>query len=145
MEFTTANGQKTVLINAAPFKRISSLRREVMYAFKEAGITKELNDFHNLKITDIIDKLFDLILNLGISEGFELAVMDCLEGCIYDYRNKNIKITPQLFDDLPDAREDYYEIITKCCEVNLRPFLKSLGIVFSTQLQQLANASPKLE
>ena len=141
MEFTTTNGQKAVLINAAPFKTVSGLRREVMKSLKAAGITKDINDFQSLNLNDIIDKLFDLIINLGISEGFETAVMDCLEGCIYDYRSKNIKITQQLFDDLPEIREDYYEIIMKCCEVNLRPFAKSLVSSFSTQLQQLANGN----
>lgn len=147
MEFTTSNGQKAVLINPAPFKKIGALRREVTLALKNAEVTKDVDGsiLQNLELSKIIDKLFDLIINLGISENFENAILDCLEESIYDFRGKNLKITQQLFDDLPEAREDYYEIIIKCCEVNLRPFVKSLVSVFSTQLQRLTNESPKLE
>ena len=36
------------------------------------------------------------------------------------------RIDESLFDKVPAAREDYYEIIISCIEENLHPFIKSL-------------------
>lgn len=137
MEFTTQNTNKSVLIEAASFKDAVNLKKSTMKCL--TGVSKDL-DFSNLTDIDVskfFDTLAQLIINLDTSEEFETAVFECLKCCIYDYNERNIKITRQLFDDIPELREDYYEIVTKCCEVNLRPFFKSLSTELSTRFKTI--------
>ena len=121
MEFTTQNGQKMVEIKAASFKDAADLKKAVLKSLKDIGI--DLNNLDNIQNANVIETITQLLLNIDISEEFERALFKCLENCIYD---KFYKITPQLFDDKPETREDYYEIAANCVEVNLRPFFKSL-------------------
>lgn len=132
MEFTATNTGKLVKINPASFKDAINLKKETLKCLKDAGIIEEISfeKLKNINTTDIFTGLSNLIITMDTSEGFENAVFDCLKGCIYD--NKHA-ITSQLFDDIPELQEDYYEIIVKCCEVNLRPFFKSLYSELSTR------------
>ena len=134
MEFTTQNGQVVIEIKPASFKEASRLRRAIA-----KGLTGKDLGFGAVSFTDIkIDSIFQLLLDIGTSEEFEESVLECLKCCIYDKGGKNLKINAQLFDDIPEAREDYYEIVTKCCEENLRPFLKSLVSEFKTRLATIS-------
>lgn len=142
MEFTTANGQVEIKIEAASFKDAVNLKKAAMKALKDAGIVDGININLN-KETDILNKLAEVLLNLDTSEEFERNIFECLKSCIYDFMGRNIKITPQLFDDIPEAREDYYEIVTKCCEVNLYPFFKSLITELKTRFSQMETNIPE--
>lgn len=142
MEFITTNGKVEVKIEAASFKDAVNLKKAAMKALKDAGLLDgvSINIGEN---TNILNKLSEVLLNLDTSDDFEKAVFDCLKYCIYDFMGKNIKITPQLFDDIPEAREDYYEIVTKCCEVNLRPFFNSLITELKTRFGQMETNTPE--
>ena len=125
MEFTTQNGQKDCMITAASFKDAVNLKKAAMKCLLNVDTLKGIN-FDNLQGLDsskVFDALGQLIVNMDVSEEFEKAVFACLANCTYD---GFFKINMQLFDDKPEAREDYYEIVSKCCEVNLSPFFKSL-------------------
>lgn len=139
MEFTTQNGQKEVVINCASFKDASNLRKAVMKSIIESDFSKGLDKgaLESLNLTTMLDVGLKLILNADTSEIFEKAIFECLKVCLYD---GNHKITSQLFDDIPEAREDYYEIVSKCCEENLRPFFKSLVTEFQTRMNQLGTS-----
>lgn len=142
MEFTTTNGKVEIKIEAASFKDAVNLKKAAMKALKDAGLVNGLNI--NLgENANILNKLSEVLLNLDTSDDFEKAVFGCLKYCIYDFMGKNIKITPQLFDDIPEAREDYYEIVTKCCEVNLRPFFNSLITELKTRFGQMETNTPE--
>lgn len=142
MEFTTQNGQKEVVINVASFKDATNLRKAVMKNIAESDFLKGLDgtSLDSLSYTSIIDIALKLIFNADISNFFEKAVFECLKICLYDGKHK---ITPQLFDDIPEAREDYYEIVSKCCEENLRPFFKSLVTEFQARLKMSDKNIPK--
>lgn len=130
MEFITQNGQVAIEIKPASFKEASRLKRAVAKGIsgKDLGLSGD-------SLLDIkIDSIFQLLMDIGTSDEFEKSVMECLKCCIYDKGGKNLKITEQVFDDFPEAREDYYEIVSKCCEENLRPFFKSLVSEFKTRL-----------
>lgn len=133
MNFITQNGQKEVIINAASFKDASNLRKAVMKSIIESDFAKSLdkNALETLNLTSILDVGLKLIFNADTSENFEKAIFECLKVCLYE----NKKITLQLFDDITEAREDYYEIVSKCCEENLRPFFKSLVTEFQARLK----------
>lgn len=142
MEFITQNGQKNVLISPASFKDASNLRKAVMKSIVESNFASGLDKgaFENVELSTLLDTGLKLILNTDISNLFEQSVFECLKICTYDGK----KITQQIFDDLPEAREDYYEIISKCCEENLRPFFKSLVTEFQTRTNQLGTSQKSL-
>lgn len=135
MEFITQNTQKEVKINIASFKDASNLRKALMKSIVESDFTKGLDKgtLENMSFTSLLDIGLKLIFNADTSDSFEKAIFDCLKVCLYD---TNHKITPQLFDDFPQARQDYYEIVSKCTEENLRPFFKSLVCEFQTRINQ---------
>lgn len=142
MEFITQNRQKNVKITAASFQNTVKLKQAVMKCLLDANVMKDVGDIQNLGLSGIIDKVLNVLFSAEISGGFEKAVFDCLGVCIYDDK---YKITPQLFDDIPDAREDYYEIVSKCVEVNLRPFFKSLVSELKTRFKTLSSNFPEQE
>lgn len=143
-EFVTKNSKKTVKIIPASFKDAIALKKEMLKSLKDAGIIKgiTLDSLKNLEVADIINSVATLLISMDISETFDNALFNCLKVCIYDNKHS---ITPQLFDDIPELQEDYYEIVSKCCEVNLRPFFKSLVSELSTRLNQLELDTPKQE
>lgn len=143
-EFVTKNSKKIVKIIPASFKDAIALKKEMLKSLKDAGIIKgiTLDSLKNLEVADIINSVATLLISMDISETFDNALFNCLKVCIYDNKHS---ITQQLFDDIPELQEDYYEIVSKCCEVNLRPFFKSLVSELSTRLNQLELDIPKQE
>ena len=135
MEFITQNGNVTVDIIPASFKDACNLKKAVAKGIvgKDLGIGN--NNLMDIKL----DSILQLLVDIDTSDDFEKAILECLKSCIYDKGGKNLKITAQLFDDIPNAREDYYEIVTKCCEENLRPFFKSLASEFKARLAAMPN------
>lgn len=142
MEFITQNGNVAIEINPASFKEACNLKKAVGKSLTGKGF---LSDVDTTSLMDIkLDSILQLLVDIDTSDEFEKAVLECLKSCIYDKGGRNIKITAQLFDDIPEAREDYYEIITKCVEENLRPFLKSLVSEFKHRLSTLPEENLEL-
>lgn len=136
MEFVTQNGNKKVEIKEASFKDASNLKKAVMKCLLNTDALKGVNveNLQGVDSTKLFDSLGQMLINMDTSEEFDRAIMNCLSNCIYD---GFFKITEQLFDDKPEAREDYYEIVSKCTEVNLRPFFKSLVSELKQRFQTL--------
>lgn len=139
MEFTTKNGKVAIEIITSSFKDAVRLKKAVAKGLKGLNLSNDASSLMELKL----DSILQLLVDIDTSEEFETAIMECLKCCIYDKGGKNLKINMQLFDDIPEAREDYYEIIAKCCEENLRPFLKSLVSEFNNRLETIPNGNPK--
>lgn len=137
MEFITTNGQKKVTINPAPFKDMCALKTEAMKCLQVAAKGDLLNvkEVTNLKA---FDALIEVLIAADTSETFNSALFKCLSRCVYDEFHT---ITPQFFEDKPEAIEDYYEIVAKCVEVNLRPFFKSLVTAFQTNANLLGTSN----
>lgn len=136
MEFITQNTKKEVKIIPASFQDALELKKAVMKCIGELETAKsfDLNNLSNIELTGLLDILIAGIINLETSNFFEKAIFKCLEVCTYD---KFHAITRQLFDDKPEIREDYYEIISKCAEVNLTPFFKSLVSELQTRFKTI--------
>jgi hypothetical protein len=113
-----------------------------MQCLLDAGIIKNINfeSLQNIDTNDLFSKLGELIIKMDVSEDFNKAVFSCLSACLY---NGFHKIDEKFFDDFPEAREDYYEIVAKCCEENLRPFFKSLVSELTQRLATLGEGSPE--
>ena len=134
IEFTTKNGHKEVKINEASWRDASLLKKEALKCLGNTSVLNNVKNLTQLNATVLFGEISKLIIGLDTSIEFENAIMKCLSGCIYDGTHK---IDENLFNDIPEAREDYYEIVSKCCEVNLRPFFKSLVSEFKTRFASL--------
>lgn len=135
MEFITTNGKKKVTIKVATFKEMCELKTEAMKCLLVAG----RNDLINLQGIDkskALESILEVLIAADSSEDFNKAVFKCLGRCTYD---EFYTITPQFFEDKPEAIEDYYEIVAKCVEVNLRPFFKSLVTAFKANMDKMTS------
>lgn len=133
-ECTTVNGNATLVLNEATFADCIILQSVIMEEAKKLKLDIgeiEIEDVKGFEVTSmskLLDNIKDLFFGLMTSDKFERIIFKCLGYCTYN----DIKITKQLFDDMPEARADYYQIIKECVEVNLNPFLKSLTSQLST-------------
>ena len=136
-ECTTVNGNAELILNEATFADCLTLQSVIMEETKKLKVDiGEIEiDFGGSSVSSLLDSIKDLFLNLMTSEKFDRIVFQCLKNCTYN----GIKITKQLFDDVPEARADYYQIIKECVEINLRPFLKSLTSQLSTLLPTMTS------
>lgn len=137
MEFVTQNAQKTIEIKAASFQDAINLKKAAAKCLFDAGVIKNL-DFKGLNIAAAIDKFAEILFSIELSNEFEKALFDCLRVCYIEENGVKNKITREMFDEKPELREDYYEIVAKCAEENLRPFFKSLVTEFKTRFNQIA-------
>lgn len=131
---TTVNNAELV-INEASFAEALELQTVLFEEAKKINLNIsdiEINSLGTASIVGLLDCSKDLFLNLMTSSRFQSILYKCLKYCTYD----DISITKQLFEDKPEARADYYEIIKECLEINLAPFIKSLtsqlSILFQT-------------
>lgn len=136
MEFITTNSKKKIKIVPASFKD----QLELKNAFW--GVLKENPDITNIfkEGDNNLDGAIRGILFADTSETFIKQVFVCLESCIYEDAKK---VNELLFEDEPDLREDYYEIIFECCKVNLTPFFKSLSSAFLKVFEQTQSENQK--
>lgn len=137
MNIITKNSGVEVEIKAASFREAANLKKAAFKCLKDAGILKDvdLSSLKDLNLTGLINKGIDLLLSVDISNELEKNLFECLKSCTVERDGVKNKITQTLFDEIPEVQEDYYEIVSKCIEVNLRPFLKSLVSEFKTRLK----------
>ena len=132
-EFKGCNGAK-IVINEATWGDVRKLKKVLAIELLKLGIDidKEFlgQTEENLMVgSKLFQLLKDVYLTLEASDDFNDEIMNCLQYCHYD----NIQIKEQLFDDKPEAREDYYDMVIGCLEVNLSPFIKKILSKFSNQ------------
>jgi len=139
-EFKTTNTGNKVIINCAPTKDVLRLKEVILREVIKHPLGLKLKETQT-DIKDLLEKEIDLsglteflknvILSIDTSQDFLDAVFECLKYCTY---KSTYKIDLELFDNksVPEAREDYYEIIAACVEENLRPFAKSLISMWKT-------------
>lgn len=124
VEFTSKSG-KTVIVNKAPFEAARLLWASIQLSAAEQKMS---SDFLQEP-----ESLFTLILRIDSSESFNSALWPCLIRCTRD----NKKIDKTTFDDM-EARGEYYEIITRCVEENIGPFVESLFSELGARMVALA-------
>lgn len=129
-----------IVINPASFVEAKNLKNVLFSQLKNnslgiklTGNTSELLN-KEMDLTALLDYLKDVLIGADISEDVEKALWECLRHCTYQ---TTYKIDESLFDKVPEAREDYYEIIISCIEENLKPFIKSLVSKWSTLAPKL--------
>ena len=140
-EFTTQATGSTVIINCAPMKSVQKLKQVIFNEIKKSPIGIKLTGGENslfekeIDFTGVIDFIKDTLIGIDTSEAFNEAIYECLQYCTY---KKVYKIDEALFDNeaVPEARQDYYEIIVACIEENLRPFVKSLISTWKTHIKE---------
>lgn len=153
LDFQTKNTGNRVVINEADFKTEIELKNAILKEIQKYPVGVKLvsalrnklsaNDFiHNadIDLSSILDFLKNCLIGIDTNNDIMTVIWKCLNLCTY---KTTYRIDEKLFDEIKEAREDYYEIITKCLECNLRPFFKSLQSELSI-LFQIAGSSPVL-
>lgn len=143
LEFNATNTGKRVVINSASFKEVLQLKKALLNELSKHPIgLKVLNSNINflekeLDFTNCIDFLKNVLIGADTTQEVETAIFECLKHCTYDTTNR---IDEGLFDRIPEARADYYEIMIKCVEENLKPFIKSLASLWKTLIPKLGES-----
>lgn len=135
IELNTINTGAKVIINIAPYGKFLALKKAILEEIKGnplgLKLVKEREEKNilekQLDFTSFMDFLKNSLIGLDVSEKVESALFECLKYCTYNSQ----RITAELFDTIPEIREDEYEIKFKCIEENFRPFVKSLASQWS--------------
>jgi hypothetical protein len=139
-EIKATNTGNKIIINPAPTREVLRLKQVIFQELIKQPLGLKIKEGQQ-NIQDVLQKEVDatgimefiknVVLSIDTSDDFLEAVFDCLKYCTY---KSTYKIDMDLFDDksVPEAREDYYEIIISCIEENLRPFGKSLISMWKT-------------
>ena len=142
-EITLQNSGKTLIINTASVEEVKYLKNVLLEELKKyplglklLGNTASVFD-KQIDFTSVFDFIKNVLISIDISEMAENAIFECLKHCVYD---KTHKVTMDLFNEVEEAREDYYEIILSCIEENLKPFIKSLVSMWKTQAERLGKS-----
>ena len=129
-----------IVINCAPMRSVQRLKQVILNEVKKnpigiklVGGDKSILE-KELDFTGVIDFLKDILIGIDTSDDFTDAIFECLQYCTY---KKVYKIDEALFDNeaVPEARQDYYEILYACVEENLRPFIQSLISTWKTHIK----------
>ena len=140
-EFKAQNTGNKVIINCAKTSEVLRLKKVIYDEFIKHPLGLKLKDGdisaleRDVDFTGVLEFVKNTLLSIDSSEDFQEAIFDCLKYCTY---KNTYKINIDLFDNqsVPEAREDYYEIIIACIEENLRPFAKSLISTWKTLVQE---------
>ena len=142
-EVKLQNSGKTLIINTATTAEVKYLKNALLEELKQyplglklLGSTQSIFD-KQVDFTSVFDFIKNVLISIDISETAENAIFDCLKHCVYD---KTHKVTQDLFDEVEEAREDYYEIIFACIEENLKPFIKSLVSMWKIHAEKLGKS-----
>lgn len=139
-EFSAANTGNRIVINCAPTRDVLRLKQVILQEIIKQPLGLKLQEGkqelldRDLDLTGIIEFIKNTLLSLDGSDEFNEAIFNCLKYCTY---KTTYKIDMDLFDNsaVPEAREDYYEILLACVEENMRPFVKSLVSAWKTHIQ----------
>lgn len=140
-EFNCTNTGNKVIINCASMKDVQRLKQVIFNEIRKSPLGIKLTGGENsflekeIDFTGVIDFIKNTLIGIDSSEEFLDAIYNCLQYCTY---KKVYKIDEALFDNeaIPEAREDYYEILFACIEENLRPFIKSLISTWKTHIKE---------
>lgn len=142
-DFKATNTGNRVVINSASMADVKRLKLAILTEIRKSPLGIKLvgktDDILEKEISfdGAIDFIKNTIIGLDTSEAIDSAVNACLEYCTY---KTTYRINEALFDDLKEAREDYYEIVFACIEENLRPFIKSLVSMWKTLAPKLGES-----
>jgi len=130
----------SIVINCAPMRSVQRLKQVILNEVKKnpigiklVGGDKSILE-KELDFTGVVDFIKDILIGIDTSDDFNEAIFECLQYCTY---KKVYKIDEALFDNeaVPEARQDYYEILYACVEENLRPFIQSLISTWKTHIK----------
>lgn len=121
-EFKSTSGKK-VVINPADTDAFFDLKDKIQKAAADSGIEiKGASDIMDTDVASLVKVVFQV--------DSDKSVRDALFAALTRSTRDGQKITKDTFDDV-DARQDYYEIMKACVEVNYVPFFAPLRSLFA--------------
>lgn len=141
-EIIAKNTGNKIIINCASTREVLQLKQVIFNELTKRPLGLKLTKGSATDLLDkdvdfvgVLDYIKDTLLSLDGSDSFQDAIFNCLQYCTY---KSTYKIDMDLFDNpaIPEAREDYYEILYSCIEENLRPFAKSLISMWKILVQE---------
>lgn len=118
-------------ITPAPFAAAKALYQAVLEESKAVQFSMTM---------EISALLKDILCYSFSSKRIEAALSECLKRCTYNSGNGDLRIDADTFEPV-EAREDYPVVCTEVAMENLRPFAKSLSVVFA-QLSSMIPVNP---
>lgn len=122
VEFVASSGAK-VVVNEAPWPDAKRLKMAVQSELAHANIS--------LSLDEDIGSLISAFLKVDSADSVDKALWPCLARCTRD----GLKVTEELFDTVPAARKDYYDIVTACAKANLFPLYESLYLKLKSKIK----------
>jgi hypothetical protein len=123
MKEVTLKSGKILKITVAPFEQSRALFETILEEAKTVHIDGR---------DEVANLMKDLYCVAFSSKKIKLALVPCLERCVYDGK----KIGKDTFED-SSAREDYDDILTEVTKDNIAPFTKGLFAQFAPLLEKV--------
>lgn len=146
--FNLASGA-SLQVSPAAFADAKALERTVLASLRGGNVgTIDLGKLKAAKesgnLAEAVAPLLDLILGAGSSKDLEDALFACSATAAYTPAGQQApkRVTPGLFDEVLEARADYYQIMARVAEVNLGPFFQAIFSLSSGPRKE-PPASPK--
>lgn len=116
-------------VQAASFEDAKTLYQAVLEESKSLEFKSGL---------DVSELLKSLLAYTFASKRIESALWVCFQNCIYNGGAGDLKIDKDTFQKV-EAREDYPIVCLEVAEENIRPFTKSLSVVFNRIAGMIGN------
>lgn len=132
MDFITKTGAE-VKLAMADFEDVLFFKSVIQTVIAEKGLDIDL-DISKItssdgkgKVTEMLPQLMKAVILIEGDKRFHESFMRCLKRCTYNSK----KIDKNLWNDTPEAREDYYELVLEVLKLNFSPLLKPLLSLFT--------------
>lgn len=134
MQEITLKSGNILKFSMASFIDSIRLTNIVARAFSQRGLDVKLDRETELSFQGLFEKNPDAFIKGLMDVVFEEFVMDvvfkCAEKCVYVKKGVSMKVTQETFED-EEARKDFYEIMLKIAQENIKPFFGNLLTVLS--------------
>jgi len=134
MQDITLKSGNVLKFSVASFIDSIRLTNIIAKAFSQRGLNIKLDRDTELSFQGLFEKNPDAFIKGLMDVIFEEFVMDvvfkCAEKCIYVKKGVSMKVTAETFED-EEARKDFYEVMLKIAQENIKPFFGNLLTVLN--------------
>lgn len=132
-------GGRELVVNPASYRDAMDLSKAIGRALRGSDLSGLPTDMEAQIGAEGLQSMISLVMSVSTSDEVERATFKCAERAAWG----GTKITPELFDDEPEARQYFYQIMSEVIKVNVTPFFGGLFSAFSTLAPQKKEKSRK--